>query len=274
MAEIAKIVEKEGSPADVPLLRAIGRHSVANTEVRREAVALAAGISYAEVVRMEKSGADLGKLYDAAAGSDPYASDRAPVLLSLRSAMSDAVAGRTADTGFSIREGYEIASTMPVGSVVRMDVGSGSEELSYVKTDNGKYRIEISGKPVYECGENDLSARLELAGLLCEAEIPFLAGISEDLLRVASLRKGEKTEAGKGGFADWKKSELLSVAGELLGISGISPKEDSVRDTIGKFRNYAENSGSSLVRLAMRRGVLDEGGKLRNWESVREVLEK
>lgn len=64
------------------------------------------------------------------------------------------------------------------------------------------------------------------------------------------------------------------MAGELLGIPGTTAKDGGPSDAVNRFRKYSQESGSTLVQAAMDRGILDEGGNLRNWETVRHALER
>lgn len=107
-----------------------------------------------------------------------------------------------------------------------------------------------------------------MAKLLCENGLEFLGGVSSEMLKIASVRKGDLATAQDGEFTDREKRVMLIAYAEAFGIEGFPAEATELREMESYLRTHAADRGTSLRELGIRSKALDENGNVRN----REVL--
>jgi hypothetical protein len=149
-----------------------------------------------------------------------------------------------------------------------MDLGSDTTNVTIVKTDDSAtpYRISVGGTETYSCNEKNLASHLEMAKLLCDNGLEFLAPVSADMLRIASVREGNLATAKDGEFTDREKRALLKTFADTFGIEGFPKGAVETRQMETYLNTYAAERGASLQELGIRSKILDESGNIANRE--------
>lgn len=263
-AELRSVSRKIGAgtgAGDAELLKAVERQIATQTAVKRQVVAIAAGTTYEEVVRLEKSGVSIEDLYARTAKRDPYGP---------RASLAELAGnGTDANAGSMERVMSALGETAPVGTSVRIDAGFGSDgEVSVTKSGEGRYLVSVGGTQAYECGSANLEAYVGMAKLLEASGLGFLAPYAEDFLRTAALRRGEKTDADNGDLNVGERRELMRIAAEILGMSVIPDDARTDEALVAHFRNRETVEGKTPERRATEAGILRTGDSVAGREAV------
>lgn len=162
-------------------LAVLERHLGERHKAKREFVAIMNDVSYEEVVRMEKNGQNVESLYEKAKAK-PVFENKTP---------SDAAASELQKNArFDDVHGLDAAS-MRTGQSVEIRFSGDASAVSVTKTADvmNPYVVSVAGKEAFECNEKNLSAHLEMAKLLCDNGLEFLAPVSSKMLENASVKE-------------------------------------------------------------------------------------
>ncbi len=105
-----------------------------------------------------------------------------------------------------------------------------------------------------------------MADLLSKNGLAFLAPVSGELLRRSSVAKGNLATAADGDFGDREKRELLSAAAKALKIEGFPHASTDLSEMSARLSRISRDENASIREIAIRNGVLDESGNLKNRE--------
>ncbi|MDQ1343904.1 MAG: hypothetical protein QG650_624 [Patescibacteria group bacterium] len=225
-------------------------------EAKRETVAIVRGISYDEVRQLEKRGETVESMYEKARAE--------PIFKTADKISVGEIPDRISYENFS----SERMERMRTGQTVSMDLGSETTNVIIAKTGDSvaPYRISVGGMEAYSCNEKNLVSHLEMAKLLCENGLEFLAPVSADMLRIASVREGNLATAKDGEFTDREKRALLKTFADTFEIEGFPKGAVETRQMETYLKTYATERGASLQELGIRSKILDESGNIANKE--------
>ncbi len=135
--------------------------------------------------------------------------------------------------------------------MVRVPVGAESTSVTVEKTNDASspYVVRVDGKEAFRCSDKNLSANLQMAELLSKSGLAFLAPISSDLLKKASVAKGNLATAADGDFSDREKRELLSAAAKALGIRDFPHETTDLSEMTRRFQSISTQENTSVREL-------------------------
>ena len=144
-----------------------------------------------------------------------------------------------------------IVSELPVGQTVKVPVGNESTTVTVTKTADGAepYRVSVDGKESFSCTDENLSANLQMAELLSQNGLAFLAPVSTELLKRSSVAKGSLSTAEDGDFGDKEKRDLLSAAAKALKIEGFPHSSTDISEMTARFGRISRDENTSVREL-------------------------
>lgn len=258
-AKIALDAKKEPTEEDRIASEALAKYIKDRTPARREFVALATGKTYDEVVRLERSGQNLDTLFEQAK-KEPIPTNRknaeetvaAPNRSDFRTFADDSFAR----TEMKVGQSYEL----------RFSETSASVEITKTSDSQNPYRVSVAGKEAYECNEKNLDAHLDMAKLLCDNGLEFLAPVSKEMLKKVSVHSGSLATAEDGRFTDREKRLMLRGFASAFEIEGFPIDSVEASDMESYLKTFATERSTTFRDLGMRSKILDENGNIRNRE--------
>ena len=110
--------------------------------------------------------------------------------------------------------------------------------------------------------------------LLCDNGLEFLAPVSKEMLRTASLREGNLASAEDGSFTDREKRLLLKSFASAFEIDGFPTDSTEISGMETYLKTFATERATTFRDLGMRSKILDENGNVRNREAFLSRLGK
>lgn len=183
---------------------AIASYLASRNPARREFVAIVSGTTYEEVAKRERNGESLESMFEKAKKEPTF-----------KNTDAHGTADANADNPESRRMPYGFGSNpreLRAGQSYEFKFADDSAPVEVKKTADAQnpYVISVGGKESFTCNEKNLRAHLDMVKLLCDNGIEFLAPVAKEMLKAASLRKGNLASAEDGSFTDREKRLLLT----------------------------------------------------------------
>lgn len=249
--------KKEPTEEDRIAAAALAKYIKDRTPARREFVALVTGKTYDEVLRLERGGQNLDALFEQAKKEPVFTNRKGGEEATANAHRSDV---RTfADdslgrTEMKVGQSYEL----------RFSETSASVEITKTSDSQNPYRVSVAGKEAFACNEKNLDAHLDMAKLLCDNGLEFLAPVSKEMLRKVSVSSGSLATAEDGRFTDREKRLMLRGFASAFEIEGFPTDSVEASRMESYLKTYATERSTTFRDLGMRSKLLDENGNIRN----------
>lgn len=247
---------------------AVNDYLASRNPARREFVAISTGTTYEDVVRREAKGESLESMFEKAQKEPLFKnSENARVSENDSTAASKEAGAFPMGSGpKSLKEGQSYAFTF-AGDSTSVEVKKTSDSMN-------PYVVSVGGKEAFACSDENLRAHLEMAKLLCDNGLEFLAPVSKEMLKMASVREGNLASTEDGRFTDREKRLLLRSFAESFGIDGFPADSTEVSGMESYLKTFAADRATTFRDLGMLSKILDENGNVRNREAFLSRLGK
>ena len=259
--------KKNPTDQDRQASEALAKYIKDRTPARREFVAIATGKSYDEVLHLERSGQNLDALFEQA--------KKEPVFANRESTGKNTGNERQTNAGALVGEPFG-RTEMKIGQSYEFKFAGDSAPVEVKKTSDAQnpYVISVDGRESFACDEKNLRAHLDMVKLLCDNGLEFLAPVSKEMLRTASLREGNLASAEDGSFTDREKRLLLKSFASAFEIDGFPTDSTEISGMETYLKTFATERATTFRDLGMRSKILDENGNVRNREAFLSRLGK
>lgn len=254
---------------DKRLARAVASYLESRDPARREYVAITMGTTYEEIAKREAKGESLESMFEKARKEPVFKNAE-----NRNGGNGKEQASGTKEDGApwgaasprSLKEGQSYAFTF-AGDSTPVEVKKTSDSVN-------PYVVSVGGKEAFACSDENLRAHLDMAKLLCDNGLEFLAPVSKEMLKTASVREGNLASAEDGSFSDREKRLLLKSFAKTFGIDGFPEDSTEISGMESYLKTFAADRATTFRDLGMRSRILDENGNVRNRDAFLSRLDK